>query len=626
MASIAAAMLLFAFTNRSLATTSLEVQLQGLSGETLANVTATLSIYARQQDEELDRKAINSLHQKAPWEIRRALQPFGFYQPIIKSTLEQPDNTRHGWRARYAVDTGQPVPISDVHIALKGPGAASIELNMLLDAFPLQENDILDHRQYESAKRNLLAQLLDRGYLDAKYTQHIVEVDMAAYTASINLELVTGAQYIYGPVSFAPSPFASEYLRDYLLLQPGQPYRPAALAKQRTALSKSGHFSEVVISPGPTAGRGDTAIPVDIALTPVKPNRYRGRVGWGTDYGLGAQLDWTRRYIGRHGHRMSLGVTAVEDRNRAGIDASYIIPTDPLSGSRLDLVFRHESKDLTFDEVDLDEGGETRINTNLASLFWHLPTTRWGDFAFRKRLALSRVEETYDVFEVLFGNLPDSTQQAIVETIGEDSEAILSPDFEAFVPNLRLSLHREDDPLYIRRGDYYNLELMGANENMGSNITFAQARLDTWNIFPVGEHHRLLLRTSLGYTEAESKTALGVNFNQMPEYYEFRAGGARSVRGYGFESLFAADTITGGKHLAVASVEYEHQFFSGFSAALFIDAGNAFNDFDAIDEKLGAGIGLRWKSPVGMARIDFGFPLDDAEESFQFYITIGPEY
>ena len=63
-----------------------------------------------------------------------------------------------------------------------------------------------------------------------------------------------------------------------------------------------------------------------------------------------------------------------------------------------------------------------------------------------------------------------------------------------------------------------------------------------------------------------------------------------------------------------------------FSAAVFLDAGNAFNDWNDIDEKLGAGLGLRWRSPVGLARIDLGFPLDDAEDSFQIYITVGPEF
>ncbi len=143
---------------------------------------------------------------------------------------------------------------------------------------------------------------------------------------------------------------------------------------------------------------------------------------------------------------------------------------------------------------------------------------------------------------------------------------------------------------------------------------------------PLGDSGRLLLRSALGYTDAKSSNVLGVNFNELPEYYEFRTGGARSVRGYSYEELFPSDAITGGKHLAVGSIEYEHQIIPDWSAAVFLDGGNAFNDFDNIDEKLGAGIGVRWRSPVGVARIDLGFPLDDSDDSFQIYITVGPEF
>ena len=63
-----------------------------------------------------------------------------------------------------------------------------------------------------------------------------------------------------------------------------------------------------------------------------------------------------------------------------------------------------------------------------------------------------------------------------------------------------------------------------------------------------------------------------------------------------------------------------------FFAEVFLDAGNAFNRFDDIDLKLGTGIGVRWRSPVGLARLDFGIPLDDADDPFQIYITVGPEF
>jgi translocation and assembly module TamA len=606
---------------------SLEVAINGLQGEPLANVQASLDVVRHSGSEALTAEKINTLHQQAEPQIRRALQPFGYYRPQISAQLQAPSLASDPWLASYTIDAGPAVPVTALEISFTGPGANDTELHALAQSLPLETDVTLDHRDYESARRSLLEQVQELGYLDAEYATHRVEVDMASYTAGITLVLHTGPQYVFGKIEFQQDTFAPDYLENYLLLEPGAPFSHALISRQRAALSKSGHFQAVTIDVGESTGGDQPALPVSIALTPYLANRYRGRVGWGTDTDFGVQLDWTRRHFGKRGHHFNLGGTAVQDRNRLAGDLSYMIPLDPLSGNTIELAARHESKDLTYQDVDLERGGETRIATNLASVIWHRPPSTVGNFQLKASAGVSLVEESYDVFEVVFGYLPNEDQEDFINNIlGRDAYDIMTPDFEAIVPGLRLTLSRADDPLYIRRGDYFNLELLGAEDSLGSNVSFWQLRFNSWNIWPVGDTSRLLVRTAAGYTDADSDNVLGVNFNQVPEYFEFRTGGARSVRGYGFEELFPGDAITGGKHQLVASVEYEREIIPDFSAAVFLDAGNSFNDIDDFEEKLGAGIGLRWHSPVGLARIDLGFPLDDAEDSFQIYITVGPEF
>ena len=604
----------------------LNLVVTGLSGDPLSNVQASLSLAQRRLDDGLSADLIRELHAAAEREIRRALEPFGYYRPSIKAELRPPDKPGEAWEAMYTIDPGQAVPIGEVVVLFTGAGAVDATLEDLPDQFMPHTGSALEHTGYESAKRKLLSEVKDLGYLDAGYTEHRVEVDMLSYTANILMAIATGPRYVFGPITFDQDIFAPEYLSRYLVLQPGEPFSQARLASQRRALSKSGHFQEVAIAPGEPSATQPPAVPLSIRLVPFKPNRYRGRIGWGTDTEFGVQADWTRRYVGKHGHHFTLGGAAVQDRDRLAGDFSYMIPLDPLSGHSLELAARHESKDLTFEDVELPEGGETRIETNLGSIFWHQPRRQLGSFELRSKAGLSVVGETYDVFEVLFGNLPGDAQQAIIEAIGSRAYDTLAPDFEAVVASIRLKARRANDPLYIRRGDYINLELLGSNESLGSNISFWQLRMNTWNIWPTGDHGRFLLRSAVGYSDARNRTVLGVNFNQMPEYYEFRAGGARSIRGYGFEELFPKDGLTGGKHQLIGSMEYEHEIIPDWSAAVFLDGGNTFNDFDDIDAKLGTGFGIRWRSPVGLARIDVGFPLDDGEDSFNVYITVGPEF
>ncbi|WP_116368329.1 autotransporter assembly complex protein TamA [Parahaliea mediterranea] len=606
---------------------TVNVTVQGLAGEALQNVQAAIPLARHSAAAQLLPSAIREQHAQAAAAIGRALQPFGYYAPVINAELAPPVAGEDTWQAGYRVQSGPQLAVTRLQLVYEGVGDGDgdndPDLSQIGATLPLQQGDALDHRAYEHSKRELLEAVQRLGYTDAQLVAHRVEVNLQAYTAEVLLQVATGRRYVVGPIAFAQQGFDDDFLRRFLILSPGDVYNTARLAEQRRVLSRSGYFREVEIEPGEASG---AAVPLTIRLDTYLPNRYRGRLGWGSDTGVGAQLDWTRRYLGSRGQHFNLGLGVVEERQRLAGDLNYQIPLDPLTDTRVVLGARHESKDLTFEDVDLSEGGETRIATNLLTAAWQRPLRGLGSFTLDPTVELSLVQESYDVFEVLFGNLDSTGQQAIIDVIGQDAYDTLAPDFEAVVPSLRLTLRRSDSRLFIHNGDYFDLKLLGADESLGSNISFWQARLNTWQIRSFGERNRVLLRTALGYSDADSSEVLGVNFNELPEYYEFRAGGVRSVRGYGFETLFPEDAITGGRGQLVASVEYEYTFMPNVSAAFFVDAGNAFNRWEDYDAKVGTGFGLRWRSPVGLARMDLGFPLDDADDSFQIYITVGPEF
>ncbi len=630
---------------------AVEVEISGLRGEPLDNARASLSLLRRQASPGqaspgqaspgqtspgqaspgqaspgLTEERIRTLHDRAPAEIARALEPFGYYRAEIQSELQAPQREGGPWVARYRVAAGSQVPLDEVDIELAGPGDKDPDLQAALREQPLVSGAPLDHRQYEAVKRELLRTARESGYLDADLAEHRVEVNLDEYRADIRLQLATGPLYRVGAIRFEQTSLSRGYLDRFLVLAPGAPFRSAALAEQRRILGRSGHFREVDIQQLPAEPGSPTSIPLLITLQPFKSNRYRGRLGWGTDTGFGVQLDWTRRYVGRRGQQFTVGAAAVEERNKLAADLNYVIPLQPVEKSRLEFSARHEGKDLTFKDVELEVGGETRIETNLLGFDWYLSGGRWRDFELQLAPRVNLVSESYDVFEVLFGHLPGNLQDVVINNIGAEAYDTLSPEFDALVPGLALTLRRSDSRLFIRDGDYVKAQFFGASEALGSNISFWQARLDSWHIRPVRDAGRLLLRFGLGYSDAESREVLLVNFNKLPEYYEFRAGGARSIRGYGFEALVPEGSITGGKHQLIASVEYEHEIIPDWSAALFLDAGNTFNSWSAFEPVHGVGVGARWRSPVGLVRVDLGVPLDDAEDSFQVYITVGPEF
>ncbi|MEQ8660727.1 MAG: BamA/TamA family outer membrane protein, partial [Gammaproteobacteria bacterium] len=81
----------------------------------------------------------------------------------------------------------------------------------------------------------------------------------------------------------------------------------------------------------------------------------------------------------------------------------------------------------------------------------------------------------------------------------------------------------------------------------------------------------------------------------------------------------------GGKNLAVASLEVEKFFTDQWGAAVFVDAGNAFGGSgSSTGVRIGVGAGVRWRSPVGPARIDLAHPLDD-DTLVRLHLRIGPD-
>ena len=116
-------------------------------------------------------------------------------------------------------------------------------------------------------------------------------------------------------------------------------------------------------------------------------------------------------------------------------------------------------------------------------------------------------------------------------------------------------------------------------------------------------------------------------FTEVPASLRFFAGGDRSVRGYAYQSLGpldASNKVVGGKHLMVGSIEFEHSFNHRWGAALFYDAGNAMDHLGDELER-GAGIGVRWKSPVGPVRFDLARALTLDGEPWRIHINIGPD-
>jgi outer membrane translocation and assembly module TamA len=125
----------------------------------------------------------------------------------------------------------------------------------------------------------------------------------------------------------------------------------------------------------------------------------------------------------------------------------------------------------------------------------------------------------------------------------------------------------------------------------------------------------------------------------VPSAELFYAGGRTSHRafprdrlGIPGETLFVEpgeDPVPlGGGALALVNLEWRFPIVGDFGGNLFVDGGNVWReiaDFDPSQARWGAGVGLRYQSPVGPLRVEVGWNLDrePGEDPYVWFVSLG---
>ena len=159
-------------------------------------------------------------------------------------------------------------------------------------------------------------------------------------------------------------------------------------------------------------------------------------------------------------------------------------------------------------------------------------------------------------------------------------------------------------------------ELRGSHNIFGSDADFLQLRVQAERVFDLSDRWHLLLRGDVG-------ASLVPRFSELPGSVRFFAGGDRSVRGFGYNTLSPGrrpcirngqpeQRKTGGRHLVVGSVEVVRDLPQNLGVATFFDFGNAFNSFkDPLEYAAGVGIRYRLQDVVSLG-LDVAQPLSSS--------------
>ena len=565
-----------AATDVPAATGTLAVLVEGVEGAPRDNVLAFLDINRFAGKPAPEETELRWLHGNAERNIRDALQPFGYYEPAIESALNR---VAAGWEARYRIQPGRAMRVAAVDIQVLGDGRQDPAFQKLLAALPVAKGQILDQPKYEQLKLNLETLATERGYFDARFTEHAIEIDLQAYEATVKLHYDTGKRYRFGDIAFKQDILSPKLLNRYPRFKPGDPYDANELLKLQSDLGGSPYFSQVQIDTSQ-----DTVThtaPIDVQLTPNKKRKFSAGLGYGTDTGVRGKAKVEQRWINRQGHHYEAELQLSPIKSVLGF--KYIIPGQDPTTDEYALTAGYTLQN--YDDQDYERialGGS-----------WQRQDGKW-----LKNYNLSLQYEDYQI-----GDEPRSTSLLLI-------------------PGLNWTWIDADDRLYTTRGLLFGFELRGASTLLLSDINFVQGVLHLKWVRALNDDSRFIARGDLG------ATAIKEDFEDMPASLRFYTGGDASVRGYAYNKIGPTDdggTVVGGKNLVVGSLEYEHRVWGDWSVAAFIDSGDAF-DGASPELKTGAGLGLRWRSPVGPVRIDFASGLDRPPgDAFRFSFSIGPD-
>lgn len=564
------------------------VEVRGLDEEMTRNVRVSLSL-VESTGRELSARRLAYLVREAEDETREALAPFGYYDPQINVERTRGDGPT---TVTITVDPGAPVTVRRADIAIISDGSDDRYLREDLGDFEPRPGDVFDHGQYEDSKTAVSRRLTERGYFDADFTSHRVEVTRAERAADIELVWDSGQRYDIGAVDFRQEPrriIREGLLEQLIYWETGSYYHQGKLDRLRESLSGLDYFSSIDIRPHPDrANQGQ--VPVTVTLTPAKRSVYNAGLSYGTDSGAGISLGFERRYLNQRGHKALAQLDLAQ--RRSTLTLQYRIPAFAwLDGW---YTFAAQAADEQTDYID------SRRIEFVASRSGQI-NDHWTAIA-----SVHALRERWDYVEQ------------------DDQGQVIDPDYRYATftyPSIRGDYVDTDDLSFPREGVAGTVLLRGGVEGAGSDADFAQTRLTARWYKGFGERDRLIVRGEIGHTFTDAVVAL-------PPSLRFYAGGDRSIRGYEWREvgprITAADGTQyalGAENVVTGSVEFEHYFNDTWGAAVFVDSGSAFDDDP--DWRTGVGAGVRLRTPVGPLRVDIARGLDNPDSGFQLYLAIG---
>ena len=461
----------------------------------------------------------------------------------------------------------------------------------------------------DEATRRLKAFYAGLGYRNAAVTHTLTTAKDGS--VSIAWAVKEGPLYVVKDVNVVGAETTSGGLvRKAISLGPGDTMSQNALDTTRRNLYDIGSFRRVDFDFGDSAIQGDNGDELPRTLTIRTEEQQRFQLKYGVQFSFDRSTD-------RGGGNAFGGSVELRDRNFIGraVQASVGAHWDP-DLQTIGLLL--SSPRIFGKHVRTNVYARDRREQDVLESTSSLDGATLDDQ--RRELTLEQRWRPVSSFELVWGyNL--SSRRFLLDQVAQHSDGggLLAG------PVVSVILDRRDSPFDATRGLFHSSSFQFGAESLGSDLNYV----------------RYLLRQSYYQPLGTLTVAGSIRYGTMHRYSGstplsiidlfFNAGGTNSVRGYPEDSLSAiniAGFALGGTDLLVLNSELRFPITKRVGAAAFLDAGNTFGSFSQITLNrlaLGAGLGVRIRTPLAPLRLDLAYPFSNeyGREGVRVHFSIG---
>ena len=517
-------------------------------------------------------------------EFYRLLKAWGHFKARIETRVEINDESAV---AVFRIQAGPAFTLASPHLRRADPtlGLAFVLPNPV--AVGLKTGDPYRAANVIQAKERLVAEAGRRGFPFARAWEEEVIADHATDTVRLTLVVDPGPRARFGPTTVTGLQALDEASVTRLLpWREGDWFDSALLNRARDLIMDTGYFATIHMDYPVLQESGP--LPISIAVRERPFRSVRAGIGYQSDIGPDARFSWEHRnFLGRG------------EQLKADVAVSGVQQQEALQLQKPG--FYAENQTLTLKTSLLWETTEAFTSNSFEnSLILDRTLDRMSSAGLGVRYRLAWIERQEEVKHYRLVSFP-----------------------------VRYNLDLSDDLLDPTRGGRLFL-------TVAPYVDVGPERLQLWK-FQASYSHYLEVLSRKRLILAGRATAgmlLGANRDQVPADELFFVGGGGSVRGYFYQTAgdVEAGNPLGGLSMVEFSGEARIKGPHNLGLVLFLDAGRAFDTpYLDFSQKLfkGAGLGIRYYTPIGPIRVDVAFPLDrriPLDRPYQFYVSLGQSF